>query len=642
MNNNFQNIRDCIEVDGSDGVGEQDESTDGGADPRSASAIALIPGCGEAAEPENGGHQVVTRRKGRRAAGTSGASKNDGRKTVFHFTQPVETAKKRKADEQPGGGPARTTLTEQVQHLKTLIVQLIDRNGQREEALAREMEKQRQEMEKQRQKMERLRQEVEGMKKLLQQDNTGRSKATYAAAAAASGPSTQQAGAITIGQASPTNDAGRPQRISVEDDKRAMTINTSRYKGEKADLAQMKAALQRGVDGYDLLQGAKISCLRQLPGENVNVVFGTEGEAKKAREETGWLKIAMPEASVKSETWYPIKTLRKEVCAEFSLDNGSSDMDFTAMKARWLSKADPWKKTGSLVIWLKSKLAAAHLLEVGEVYFGGRSCGAYCMGISKECVGGQRDVESAQDRTRRGTARARRLPSVQCAQAHIGARTGSACDILTTSDTWRHKRDSRAPRRTRLPGETRTWRIRRPFNARPPEDPTLQPLSEYTALAVVEPYIYSDRDSGEVRCGYHERWRAQTPTTHRQHTPIQFAYRAMLWVNARVQAVQVPIESHDLIAATIETPMAIILIVAGYDPNDRMRLTDQDGDLYHKLALIRNADIILTTPRFAQKAAEAEARSTRDFKRIAKSVTFSIADQIRTSDVVSIIAQLLY
>ena len=35
------------------------------------------------------------------------------------------------------------------------------------------------------------------------------------------------------------------------------------------------------------------------------------------------------------------------------------------MKASWLSKIDPRKKTGSLVIWLKNKLAADYLLRYG-------------------------------------------------------------------------------------------------------------------------------------------------------------------------------------------------------------------------------------------------------------------------------------
>ena len=51
-------------------------------------------------------------------------------------------------------------------------------------------------------------------------------------------------------------------------------------------------------------------------------------------------------------------------------------IDCTAMKARWISKGDPVKKTGSLVIWLKHKAAAAHLLEKGTAIF--RATGSFC------------------------------------------------------------------------------------------------------------------------------------------------------------------------------------------------------------------------------------------------------------------------
>ncbi|KAI9690188.1 MAG: hypothetical protein M1822_009149 [Bathelium mastoideum] len=115
-----------------------------------------------------------------------------------------------------------------------------------------------------------------------------------------------------------------------------------------------------------------------------------------AREHAEWVTFAMPGAKVKSEEWYPVKcdmvvkrvvldetvdggrTLRKEVCTEFAQDNGSGSMDCTAMKASWLSKIDPLKKTGSLVIWLKNKLAADHLLHIGQALFGGGAYGAFC------------------------------------------------------------------------------------------------------------------------------------------------------------------------------------------------------------------------------------------------------------------------
>lgn len=114
-------------------------------------------------------------------------------------------------------------------------------------------------------------------------------------------------------------------------------------------------------------------------------------------------------------------------------------------------------------------------------------------------------------------------------------------------------------------------------------------LSEFAALAVVEPYLYSDPDTGEGQCGSHERWRPLAPTSRREQTPIQFAYRAMLWINAGVQAVQVPIDSHDIVAATIQTAEGTVLLISAYDPNDRSRMTVQDRDLYGKLALIRQA-----------------------------------------------------
>jgi hypothetical protein len=184
--------------------------------------------------------------------------------------------------------------------------------------------------------------------------------------------------------------------LRVEDDKCSVTVNTTRFKGEKADFVQVKAAMQKGIDDTPALQGVKIRCLRELAGERINVVFTTEEQAKTAREHAEWLALAMPEAKVKSEEWYPIKcdmvvkrvvldetadggrTLRKGVCTEFAQDNSSGSMDFTAMKASWLSKIDPRKKTGSLVIWLKNKLAADHLLHTGQALFGGGAYGAFC------------------------------------------------------------------------------------------------------------------------------------------------------------------------------------------------------------------------------------------------------------------------
>lgn len=48
------------------------------------------------------------------------------------------------------------------------------------------------------------------------------------------------------------------------------------------------------------------------------------------------------------------------------------------MKASWLSKLDPRRANGSMVLWLKSKAAADWLLQTGQASFGGGAYGACC------------------------------------------------------------------------------------------------------------------------------------------------------------------------------------------------------------------------------------------------------------------------
>jgi hypothetical protein len=141
-------------------------------------------------------------------------------------------------------------------------------------------------------------------------------------------------------------------------------------------------------------EGLKIDFLRPGPGDRIEVVFQDKEQADKARKHTQWATGQMPGTRVKGEECFPIKcdmvakqavmdgeagdgkTLKKDVCQAFTKDNAKDGHDFTAMKANWLSKPDLAKKVGSLVIWLKSKLAAEHLLQSGTVIFG--ATGAYC------------------------------------------------------------------------------------------------------------------------------------------------------------------------------------------------------------------------------------------------------------------------
>jgi hypothetical protein len=180
----------------------------------------------------------------------------------------------------------------------------------------------------------------------------------------------------------------------ARDDDRAVSIDTGRTKADKVDFAVVKEKLQAGLDKAKATEGLAIEFLRPGPGERIEVIFKDKGQAEKARKYTQWATGQMPGTRVKGEQWYPIKcdmvakqavldmnaddgkTLKTTLCKEFGKENVVEGYDFTAMKAHWLSKVDATKKVGSLVIWLKNKLAADRLLQAGTAIFG--ATGAYC------------------------------------------------------------------------------------------------------------------------------------------------------------------------------------------------------------------------------------------------------------------------
>lgn len=114
-------------------------------------------------------------------------------------------------------------------------------------------------------------------------------------------------------------------------------------------------------------------------------------------------------------------------------------------------------------------------------------------------------------------------------------------------------------------------------------------LSKFAVLAVVEPYLYADPETGDAQCGTHRQWRPLTPTVRREDSYTRYAYRAMLWINAGIQAVRVPVPSYDIAAARIESSGGAVLVVAAYDPDEGDDVAERDSKLHRKLAFIRQA-----------------------------------------------------
>lgn len=382
MNTEISEI-DYVMVEDEEGVGGKGAKSGEAVDLADAGAGLPRPGTRQGVETEEG-YQIVTRAKGKPKQAAKGATTRP-KPGVFQFSKEAEVSKKRRAEDALTRSSDGSSTADQIEEVKSLVLRLLDQGGTR----AQEEEERMEEICDLRQEVRELKKEVRELKKLIQASNNKAQSLTYAAVAKANMP-------IPTATSDKPNEPKQQQRLRVEDDKCSITVNTSRVKDEKLDFVAVKTKFQQAINDSAAMGKAQVTCLRQLPGERINVVFASAADAKRARNHTGWLGTAMPHAKVLSEPWYPIKcdmvakravlddqtpegrSLREEVCAEFARENATAGLDFTAMKASWLSKSDPRKANGSLVIWLKSKAAAEWLLQTGQAVFGGGAYGAFC------------------------------------------------------------------------------------------------------------------------------------------------------------------------------------------------------------------------------------------------------------------------
>jgi hypothetical protein len=316
---------------------------------------------------------MVTRRQAR--AGGTGNNSSPTVKPAKVFASTSELERKRKAEQ---------SLTDQIVALREVVTQLVE--GQKEQKA--QYEKQAELVKELTKEIQNQQQAIATLKAVLEKSVQ---KPTYCKAVkGGQEQGTKKAHLIT--------QSGQGHSVKAQDhtlvNARTVNLDTARTKAEKTDYAAIKQKLQQGLDKSKNTEGLKIQFLRPGPGERINVVFQEKEQAEKARKFTGWATSQLPGTRVKGEEWFPVKcdmvaklavmdrtaddgkTLRQTLCHEFSKENTAEGIDFTAMKVHWLSKIDVAKKVGSLVIWLKNKLATDYLLSSGTAIFG--ATGAYC------------------------------------------------------------------------------------------------------------------------------------------------------------------------------------------------------------------------------------------------------------------------
>ena len=108
-------------------------------------------------------------------------------------------------------------------------------------------------------------------------------------------------------------------------------------------------------------------------------------------------------------------------------------------------------------------------------------------------------------------------------------------------------------------------------------------VQDYTALAVVEPYIYQQPQTGEPTISPDQHWQIFTPTARRQDGHVRHAFRAALWVTKRCRATQISVDSYDAVAVLLRLQHRKLLVAASYEPRDNQSTAEREAALAKQL-----------------------------------------------------------
>jgi hypothetical protein len=108
-------------------------------------------------------------------------------------------------------------------------------------------------------------------------------------------------------------------------------------------------------------------------------------------------------------------------------------------------------------------------------------------------------------------------------------------------------------------------------------------LKDYTALSILEPYIYRHPQTNEPAISQDRHWQIFTPTTRRQDGHARHAFRAGLWTTKRGRATQIPVDNYDTVAVLLRLQNRTLLIAASYEPRDGKSTAEREAALARQL-----------------------------------------------------------
>jgi hypothetical protein len=116
-------------------------------------------------------------------------------------------------------------------------------------------------------------------------------------------------------------------------------------------------------------------------------------------------------------------------------------------------------------------------------------------------------------------------------------------------------------------------------------------LQDFSAIAVVEPYIFVKPEDNVPTIPQDYRWQIYQPTTRNDNALPRHSFRSAIWVNVKNRATQIAVDSYDITAVILYTDERHILVISCYEPRDRITNEEKEDALRTRTDKIKEAII---------------------------------------------------
>lgn len=114
-------------------------------------------------------------------------------------------------------------------------------------------------------------------------------------------------------------------------------------------------------------------------------------------------------------------------------------------------------------------------------------------------------------------------------------------------------------------------------------------LKNFSAISVVEPYIFVNPENDELMIPQDRTWQCFQPTTRNHETHPRHSFRSVIWTHTKIRASQITVDCHDITAIVMHLDKRSILLISCYDPRDGATLEEREE------ALGTRTDMIIAT-----------------------------------------------